>query len=92
MKNFDIIGVHWKFQFLGEASQETNIEGGLSKKGGLDSLKIWRFKGDLTRKNGVVFLRGQGVGGFDTPMYTLSIINTEQTSHSVHWSITPPQK
>ena len=40
MKNFDILGIHWKIQLLGESSWKTNIEGGLPKKGGLDSLQI----------------------------------------------------
>ena len=45
MKNFNILRVHWKIQLLGRGggrggSQKTNIEGGLPKKGALDSLQI----------------------------------------------------
>ena len=40
MKNFDFGGVHWKIRFLGRGSWKTNIEGGLPKKGDLDSLQI----------------------------------------------------
>ena len=41
MKNFNILAIHWKIQFLGGGgSRKTNIEGGLPKKGGLDSLPI----------------------------------------------------
>ena len=40
MKIFNIFGVHWKIRLLEGDSQKTNIEGGLPKKGGLDSLPI----------------------------------------------------
>ena len=41
MKNFNILGVHWKIRILEGGSQKTNIEeGGLPKKGGLDSFPI----------------------------------------------------
>ena len=40
MKNFDILRVHWKIWREGRDSQKTNIEGGLPKNGGLDSLQI----------------------------------------------------
>ena len=39
-------------------SRKTNIEGGLPKKGGLDSLQIWRGGGIFE-------------GGVDTPMHTI---------------------
>ena len=35
MKNFIILGVHWKSWLLVGGSQKTNIEGGLPEKGGL---------------------------------------------------------
>ena len=43
MKNFNIFGIHWQIPFLGGGGgggrvRKTNIEGGLPKKGGLDSL------------------------------------------------------
>ena len=38
MKSFNILGVHWKIQLLGGEVHKKPIEGGLPKKGGLDSL------------------------------------------------------
>ena len=35
MKNFNILGIHWKTRLSGGSSRKTNIEGGLPKKGGL---------------------------------------------------------
>ena len=44
MKKFNILGVHWKIQLLGKeegvSSGKTDIQAGLPKKGGLDSLQI----------------------------------------------------
>ena len=40
MKHVNMLGVHWKIQFLGGSSRKTDIEGGLPEKGGLDSLQI----------------------------------------------------
>ena len=40
MKNFNILGVHWNPIFRGGSSQKTDIEGGLPKKGDLDSSQI----------------------------------------------------
>ena len=51
MQNYNILGVHWKIQVLGVGSQKTNIEGGLPKNGGLDSLQIW----DGKKEGGGVF-------------------------------------
>ena len=57
MKNFNILGVHWKIRLLGVGgSRKTNVEGGLPKKGALVSLPI--YGGDLARKRVVVFLQG----------------------------------
>ena len=38
--SFNILGAHWKIWLLEGGSQKTNIELGLPKKGGLDSLSI----------------------------------------------------
>ena len=67
MKNFNILGVHWKIRLLGVGgSRKTNVEGGLPKKGALVSLPI--YGGDLARKR-----EGGGVwGGVDTPMHTMN--------------------
>ena len=40
MKNFNIIGIHWKIRFLGECMKKTIFGGQSPKKGGLDSLQI----------------------------------------------------
>ena len=42
MKNFNILGVHKKIRLLegGGGSRKSNIEGGLLKKGNLDSLQV----------------------------------------------------
>ena len=43
MKNFNIFGVHWKFQpffWGGGGSQKTNIDVEIAEKGDLDSLLI----------------------------------------------------
>ena len=40
-KNFDIMEVHWKIQFLGRVSPKNNIWGNyLKREGGLDRLQI----------------------------------------------------
>ena len=57
MKNFNILGVHWKIQHLGDgSSQKTDREGDYLKRG---ALTFCRFKGGLVKKEGVVFLRGR---------------------------------
>ena len=55
MKNFNILQVHRKIRVLGgRGSQKNNIKWeGLPKKGGLDSLQIYR--GGLARKKGWCF-------------------------------------
>ena len=40
MKSFNIIGVHWKIQFLEGCMKKTSFGGESPKKGGLDSLQI----------------------------------------------------
>ena len=52
MKNFNILGVHWKIWFL-RGSWKANIEGGLPKKG---AWTVCRFKG-----GGAWEERGDGV-------------------------------
>ena len=57
MKNFDVLGVHWKIRLLRGGGEFKNGGGG---GGGLDSLQIWGGGGEggLARKRVVVFLRG----------------------------------
>ena len=60
MKNFHILGIHWKIQLLGGwSSWKTGIEGGLPKKG---AWTVYRFKGGLARGGGCFW------GGVDTLM------------------------
>ena len=68
MKNFNILGVHWKIQFLEGGSRKTNIEGGNCLKRG--AWAVCQFKGELGKKEGGggVF---EGEGGVDTPMLTM---------------------
>ena len=56
MKNSNILGVQWKIWFLGGDLQKTNIEGGLSKKGGAWS--VCRFKGGTWQERGSGILEG----------------------------------
>ena len=61
MKNFNIMGVHWKIQFLsgGGGSHKKPIyiyREDLPEKGGLGQFADLR--GGLAEKEGVVFLRG----------------------------------
>ena len=76
IKNFSIMGVHWKIRFLGGeregvgggGSRKTNILGECLKRGGLDSFQM----GEGTRGGGFARKRG-GVfeGGVDTPMHNI---------------------
>ena len=52
MKNFDILGVHWKIWLLEVGSQKTNIEGGLPKRGGGGSWTVCWFKGEAWQERG----------------------------------------
>ena len=45
MKNFNILGVHWKIQLLGGGIHKKQIEGGLPKKGVLEQFADLRGKG-----------------------------------------------
>ena len=69
MKNFNILGVHWKMRLLGVGgSRKTNIEGGLPKKEGLGQFVDFRGGGGgawQERGGGGVFEGG------DTPMHTM---------------------
>ena len=38
MKNFNILGVHWKIQLLGGSSRKAGIEGGLPEKHDVDRI------------------------------------------------------
>ena len=56
MKNFNILGVHWKIGLLGgkeEGSSKNNIEGGLPKKKGLGQFADLREGGWQERGGGV---------------------------------------
>ena len=69
MKNFNIMGVHWKIRCLGEFIKNQSIyRGEYPKKWGLGQLA--ELRGKAWPKRGVwCFWGGEGV---DTPMYTMS--------------------
>ena len=71
MKNFNFWGGSLKNPtFMGRGSRKTNLEGKLSKKGGLGQFADLRG-GDLARKRGRFFFI-RGGGGVDTPMHTMT--------------------
>ena len=55
MKNFDVLGIHWKIQL----SQKNDIEGGLPKKVGLGQFADLRG-GAWQERGGGVFEGGRG--------------------------------
>ena len=69
MKNFNILGVHWRIQLLGGGgSQKTNIDGGLPKSGGGGVWTVCQFsEGGLGKKEWGCVFEKKG----DTPMYTM---------------------
>ena len=71
MKNFNILGVHWKIRLLigGGGSQKTNIEAGDYLKRGRVWTVYW-FKGELGKKGGGGVFEGEEGGGL-RPQYTL---------------------
>ena len=52
IKNFNIMGVHWKIQFLEGGARKSNIGGNCLKMG---AWTVWRFKRGLGEKEGGVF-------------------------------------
>ena len=60
MKNFNILGVHWKIQLLGGGggSQKNNIYGGLPKKGELGQFANlrgpWQERGSGVLEGGLI--------------------------------------
>ena len=70
MKNFNILDVHWKIWLLGGgSSRKTDIDWGLPKKGGLDSLQ---FKRGLGKKEGGGVFEGEGGGWYPDVHYVKS--------------------
>ena len=68
MKNFNILGFHWKIQLLREFTKKQYRGVGLPKKG--EAWTVCRFiTGVLTKKKEVVFLRE-----IDTPMRTMRVV------------------
>ena len=59
MKNFDVLGIHWKIRLLGGGVQKNRYREGIAKKGW--TWTVCRFKGGLGKKEeGGVFERGEG--------------------------------
>ena len=71
MKNFNILGVHWKIWLLGGSSQKTNIKGRLPEKEGLG--QPTDLRGAWLERGGGVF---EGVGGL-IPWCTLCYITSK---------------
>ena len=65
MKNFNIVGVHWKIQIL-EGVYEKPIYRGNCLKRGFGQFADLRGGGGLPERGGGVF-----EGGGDTPMHTM---------------------
>ena len=67
MKNFNIMGVHWKIRYIGIRQGKTNIQGELPKKGELGQFADLRGGGGggVLKKGGggVVGGGGGGSGG-----------------------------
>ena len=79
MKNFDILGVHWKIWLLGEFQEKLIYRGVLPKKGRLG--QFVDLRGAWQERGGGVF---EGGGGVDTPIHTMInhvlLIFTKQTT------------
>ena len=65
MKNFNILRIHWKIRLLEGCLQKTNIEEGISEKGGFG--QFVNLRGGFSKESGVVILKGE----VDTPMHTM---------------------
>ena len=52
MKNFNIMGVHWKIRYIGIRQGKTNIQGELPKKGELGQFADLRGGGGGGKKGG----------------------------------------
>ena len=70
MKNFNVLGVHWKIRLLRGYSQKTNIEGGDCLKRG-DFGLFTALRGGLGKKEGGGVFEGKGGGGVETPMHIM---------------------
>ena len=67
MKDFDVLGVHWKIGLLGGwSSQKSNIEGGIAWKGGPGQFAD--LGGGAWQERGGWCFWG---GGAHTPMHTM---------------------
>ena len=87
MRNFNIMGVHWKIQFLGGGSTKSQYIGGLHKKGrGLG--KFADLRGGLAKKRRVdipMLTRFRFICSFKVNLASFTSIykqwnNTEQTN------------
>ena len=68
MKNFNILGVHWKICLLGGGVMKNQYRGGLPKKGGGGLQQFGDLRGRLDKKEGRGCFWGRGV---DNPMHTI---------------------
>ena len=58
MKNFNILGVHWKTCLLEGGVMKNQYRGGLPKRGG--AWTVWRFKGETWQERGEGVLLREG--------------------------------
>ena len=58
MKNFNIMGVHWKIRYSGMGVTKNQYIGGTALKGGGGAWTVRRFKGGLPKKRGWSFWGG----------------------------------
>lgn len=80
MKNFNILGVHWRIQVLGgEVHEKPIYRGGLPKKGEMDKLQIKR--GAYQEKGGG-FEGGRG----DTTINTMLLQDHRFSKYSLLYS------
>ena len=69
MKNFNILGIHWKIRLLGVCSQKANIEGWDRLKGGFG--QFLKLRGAIGNKE-----RGEDFeGGGRYAMHTILYVN-----------------
>ena len=85
MKNFNILGVHWKIQFLGGRGYEKPIQ-----MGGLPERVVWtvcRFKCMGAWQETEWFFWGRGS---DTPMHIMEIPIPLKVAVGAHFEIHSP--
>ena len=93
MKNFNIMGVHWKIRVLSGVHEKAIYVGDWHKKGGLESFAELRKAGNAWQENREWCFWGAGDG--DTPMRTMLKEFTVASINYLGWelnlAIKPPR-